>query len=217
MSGFDLERIKQSDSAKKQATKADRDELNVSNVGEYLKFLETHPDVCQLSPNRFIEIIETAGKEKVTEEIQLAGAPVRYTLFSSLYGVDKSVHTLVNYLRAGAQGDAIGKQLLLLVGPPASGKSTTLTILKQALEDYDAKPIFQLENCPRQEEPLHVVPRYMRRSHWNPEKIKNFGLVEPIEDSLGISDIYGDLCQIFYLYLDSNDSCAYNEEQHEAA
>ena len=201
MPGFDLERIKQSDSAKKQATKADRDEINVSNVGEYLKFLETHPDVYQLSPNRFVEIIETAGKEKVTEEIQLAGAPVRYNLFSSLYGVDKSLHTLVNYLRAGAQGDAIGKQLLLLVGPPASGKSTTLTILKQALEDYDTKPVFQLENCPRQEEPLHVVPRYMRRSHWNPDKSKKFGLVEPIEDSLGISDIYGDLCPPCRAYL----------------
>jgi len=183
VSKFDLERIKKADSDKKRDVKERRDKINIKTVGEYLEFLENNPKVAQNSKARFVEIVE--GRED---------------LFSDLFGIEETINTLVNYLRAGAQGEAVGKQMALLVGPPASGKSTIATILKQALEDYDARPVFKLVGCPRQEEPLNATPRYMRRRNWNSKKSTNFGLEEPLEDVLGISDITGDLCPVCRAY-----------------
>jgi len=70
------------------------------------------------------------------------------------------------------------RQVLYLMGPVGSGKSSLAEKLHRGLEESD--PIFVIEDCPMFEEPLHLIPRHLR---------KEFGQM------LGVY-IEGDLCPV---------------------
>jgi len=135
-----------------------------TNFKEYLEMLQEDPSLAQNSSARILEIIATAGIEDIPDyERWTAGVDKRYKLFSSkLFGVEKSISELINYFKAGAFGLSTGRQILLLVGPTGSGKSTCVSILKNSLKDYVGKPVFMIKGCPMQEEPLHLLPHYLR-------------------------------------------------------
>jgi len=146
---------------------------------EYLKLLKEDPQIAQNASARLLEMILSYGEESIPASEMIPDATKRYRLFAdNLFGVDKPIQDLVEFLKIGAQGLSSGKQILLLVGPPASGKSTLVTILKKALEEYRTRPVFAIKGCPIREEPLHLVPKHLR---------EKFG------KKLGVK-IEGDLC-----------------------
>ena len=58
------------------------------------------------------------------------------------------------------------KRILLLMGPPASGKSSIVNLLKGGLERYtrtDQGTTYAIKGCPMQEEPLHLIPEDRRQ------------------------------------------------------
>src|SRR3546814_19663971 len=63
-------------------------------------------------------------------------------------------------LSAALKGEE-SRQVLYLLGPVGAGKSSLIEKLRRGLEDAD--PIYAIEGCPMQEEPLHLIPRPLRR------------------------------------------------------
>ena len=65
------------------------------------------------------------------------GALVHYQLFDDrLFGVDDAISEVVEYFAGAAKRLESRKRILLLIGPPGSGKSTLVNTIKEGLEDY---------------------------------------------------------------------------------
>src|SRR3989344_4036165 len=180
---FNLNGIIERDAERKRTRKSAE---KVLTFRDYLNLLKEDPRIAQNSPGRLLEIILSYGTTEVPEKERWSiddGEPVsvRYGLFTKkLFGVDKPIFQVVKYFKAGANRLSTGKQILLLVGPTASGKSTFVNILKRALENYEARQVFAIDGCPMLEEPLHLLPRHLRAE---------------FETELGIR-IEGDLCPV---------------------
>jgi len=162
----------------------------------YLRLIAKDPKIAQNSHSRLLEICENAGVEEIPESERWLGANKRYKLFSKeLFGVDKPINDIISYFNMGAKGLSTGKQILLLVGPPASGKSTFVNIVKKALEGYRLRPVYCIKGCPMHEEPLHLLPRYMRdQVRIGPKECEECRVKpNPGHLHLGI-EIKGDLC-----------------------
>jgi serine protein kinase len=82
-----------------------------------------------------------------------------------LYGIEETLHRLVDYFKAAAAGGEVGRRLLLLLGPPSGGKSSLVILLKRGLEEYshtEAGALYAIQGCPVHESPLHLVPHTLR-------------------------------------------------------
>ncbi len=146
---------------------------------EYLELLRGDPRIAQSAPARLHEIVLNRGTENVPDGERWLGISKRYPMFSDvLYGVEKPVADFVEYLGTGAAGLSTGKQPVVFVGPPASGKSSAVSIIKKELEVNRERPIYFIKGCPKHEEPLHLLPRHLRPK---------------FEAELGVR-IEGDLC-----------------------
>ena len=110
---------------------------------EYLDLLRQDPSVAQSSSARLHEIVLGQGVETVPEGERWLGVSKRYPMFSkALYGVEKPIADLVEYLGTGAAGLSTGKQPVVFVGPPASGKSSVVTVIKRGIS-----PRTRMEDC----------------------------------------------------------------------
>ncbi|MBI2108940.1 MAG: hypothetical protein HYT93_02015 [Parcubacteria group bacterium] len=148
---------------------------------EYLELVKQNPRIAQNAFARVHQMIMHAGIEEIPEHERWLGVDRRLLFFAQkLFGIDSCVVQLTDHMEAGANRASTGKQIPLLVGPPASGKSSIVKMLKQGLEHYDLLPIFAISGCPKHEEPLHLLPRNTR---------------EEIEKDLGVR-ITGDLCHV---------------------
>ncbi|MGF1671581.1 MAG: hypothetical protein ACFCU6_14140 [Balneolaceae bacterium] len=179
-----------------KSKKVKEEEESVITLKEYLDLVRDNPKIAQSSPARIWEMFEKAGREKITDrEKEILQADYRYKLVADeLYGVERAVEEIAEYFKAGAKRASTAKQILLLVGPPASGKSTFVRTLIRALENYNEHTLYRIKGCPMNEDPLHALPRYLRQNHWDPERAEKLGVDKPIEIELGIPPIKGELC-----------------------
>ncbi|MCM8711436.1 PrkA family serine protein kinase [Clostridium sp. SYSU_GA19001] len=151
---------------------------------DYLEIVKENPDVAKLAHKRMHDIIVGKGFEVLKPEEnqrirKIYGNEVikRYNFFKDdFFGIDKVLMKIVNYFHAAAMKGEESRQVLYLVGPVGAGKSSLVEALKKALEA--APPIYSIKGCPMMEEPLHLIPKHLR---------KNF------EELLGVQ-IEGDLC-----------------------
>ena len=127
---------------------------------DYLRIVGDNPNPSRLS-HRLIYDAMTAsdGSDSATGERNC-------TLFDGkIFGLDDAIRRIVHYFASSARRLEIRKRILLLLGPPASGKSSVVTLIKEALEDYtrtDAGAVYAIKDCPMQEEPLHLIPHEAR-------------------------------------------------------
>ncbi|MFY9457927.1 MAG: hypothetical protein WAP23_03300 [Candidatus Spechtbacterales bacterium] len=171
-----LESIIKQDAERKRTDAAEK---KVITFREYIELLREDPYIAQNSPARLLELLLDRGIEEIPEHERWLGVSKRYKVFSGvLFGVDKPMHEFMEYLGTGAVRLSTGKQPVVFVGPPASGKSTAVSIIKRELEAYRRRPVFFIKGCPKHEEPLHLLPRHLRA-----EFEKKFGV-----------KIEGDLC-----------------------
>jgi serine protein kinase len=121
---------------------------------EYFDRVCAEPQLAELAHARMARMIESAG---VTEH----DGRRNYDFFEhELYGMDDVIEDIVDYFRSAAQRLDIRKRILLLMGPPASAKSTTVALLKRGMERFthtDAGAMFGIVGCPLHEEPLHLL------------------------------------------------------------
>lgn len=153
---------------------------------EYLEILKKDPKHAILSHQRLYEVITSPGVEIIrTDENprlrRIYGNDVlkKYKFFEDdFFGIDKTIMKIVNYFNSAAMAGEESRQVLYLVGPVGSGKSSLMEALKRALET--SNPVYALKGCPMREEPLHLVPKHLRNQ---------------FEEILG-AKIEGDLCPV---------------------
>ena len=152
---------------------------------DYTELIRKNPDLAILSHQRVFGLISKAGVEVVkTDEHprlrRIYGNDVirRYRFFEDFYGIDKTIMDIVRYFHSAAMAGEEARQVLYLVGPVGSGKSSIMEVLKRALEK--SPDIYCLKGCPMREEPLHLVPKHLRKE---------------VEELLKVQ-IEGDLCPI---------------------
>ncbi|MCH8310012.1 MAG: protein prkA [Chloroflexi bacterium] len=127
---------------------------------KYLEMVRDDPSVSRLSHRLIYDAILEEGVEESD-----FGDPI-YTLFKDkIYGLDDALRRIIEYFGSASRRLEIRKRILLLLGPPASGKSSVVALIKGALERYtrtEAGTLYAIKGCPMQEEPLHLIPDQLR-------------------------------------------------------
>jgi len=153
---------------------------------EYLEMVKADPTFTKLSHARIYDLIIASG----TRNIQDADDPRTKRLYKDeqvkvynffadeFFGIERTIAQLVRYFHSASLKGEESRQVLYLMGPVGSGKSSLVERVQRGLEQ--ASTVYSIEGCPMHEEPLHLIPRHLRRE---------------FEKMLGVH-IEGDLCPV---------------------
>ena len=153
---------------------------------EYLELVRTNPGMSQLAHKRLYSMLVDPG----VTEVDLEQNPRLKRIFKSdkiksfnffadeFFGMEKTINQIVRYFHSASLKGEESRQVLYLVGPVGSGKSSLVEKLKKGLERLP--PFHAIEGCPMYEEPLHLIPRHLRKE---------------FSKMLGV-EIEGDLCPV---------------------
>jgi serine protein kinase len=153
---------------------------------DYLEVLKENPDAAKLAHKRIHHIISKFGVDTLKPEENLRIRKIygnetikSYGFFKNeFFGIDKTLMKIASYFYSAAMEGEESRQVLYLVGPVGSGKSSIVDSFKKAIEV--SEPIYGLKGCPMREEPLHLIPKHLRKK---------------FEEALGVK-IEGDLCPV---------------------
>ncbi|MEN9845089.1 MAG: hypothetical protein RIS36_236 [Pseudomonadota bacterium] len=153
---------------------------------EYLEKVRENPGAVKLAHKRLYDMIADKG----TVEVDLEQDPRLKRIFKGeklkvfnffadeFFGMEKTLNQIVRYFHSASLRGEESRQVLYLVGPVGSGKSSLVERLKKGLEELQF--FYSIEGCPMNEEPLHLVPRHLRKE---------------FSKMLGV-EIEGDLCPV---------------------
>ncbi|MBZ0273723.1 serine protein kinase [bacterium] len=135
---------------------------------DYLDMVKNDPTIADLSHARLFHMIMMPGAHDVLETenprtkrlFKNENVKVYPFFEDSFFGMERTINEIVRYFRSASLKGEESRQVLYLVGPVGSGKSSLVERIKQGLEDMP--PFFAIDGCPMQEDPLHLVPRHMR-------------------------------------------------------
>ncbi|MBN8549683.1 MAG: serine protein kinase [Deltaproteobacteria bacterium] len=153
---------------------------------EYLEIVRATPTIAELAHKRMYDMLVTAGVTEVNLEenprLKRIYKGERLKVFNffadEFYGMEKTLNHIVRYFHSASLKGEESRQVLYLVGPVGSGKSSLVEKLKRGLESLT--PFHAVDGCPMLEEPLHLIPRHLR---------KEFSKMLDV-------DIEGDLCPV---------------------
>ncbi|HTM08324.1 MAG TPA: serine protein kinase [Verrucomicrobiae bacterium] len=156
------------------------------NLLGYLEKVKESPSITKLAHARMHDIIMRPGVSDIQENndprikrLYKDESVKVYAFFADeFFGIEKTIAQIVRYFHAAALKGEESRQVLYLMGPVGSGKSSLVEKLHRGLEESD--PIFAIDGCPMFEEPLHLIPRHLRKE---------------FEKMLGVH-IEGDLCPV---------------------
>src|SRR5215467_13661590 len=152
----------------------------------YLEKVKEEPSVAKLAHARLYDMIMRARAHDIleTEDPRVKrlykDEPVKvYEFFADeFFGIERTINQIVRYFHSASLKGEESRQVLYLMGPVGSGKSSLVEKLQRGLEEADA--VYAIEGCPMFEEPLHLIPRHLRKE---------------FEKMLGVH-IEGDLCPV---------------------
>src|ERR1700726_1538768 len=153
---------------------------------EYLELVKKDPPMTKLSHARIYDLIMSVGVRNVNDSDNQRSRglhkdePVKVFNFfaDEFFGIEKTVSQIVRFFHSASLKGEESRQVLYLMGPVGSGKSSLVERVQRGLEQ--ASPVYSIEGCPMHEEPLHLIPRHLRRE---------------FEKMLGVH-IEGDLCPV---------------------
>ncbi len=146
---------------------------------EYLDIVRANPKVTRTAYQRVYDMILSHGTEETVVNKEKV---TRYKFFQdpvhqgqdAIFGLEKTLTSLVNILMSAAQRYGTERRVLLLHGPVGSSKSTIARLLKKGLENYSKSDdgavytygwreegldgVDTYADCPMHEEPLHLIP-----------------------------------------------------------
>ncbi len=153
---------------------------------EYLDKVKADPIGTKLAHAREYDLIISSGLRDIQQSDDprtrrlYKDEPIKvYNFFADeFFGIEKTIAQLVRYFHSASLKGEESRQVLYLMGPVGSGKSSLVERLQRGLEQ--AAPVYSIEGCPMHEEPLHLIPRHLRKE---------------FEKMLGVH-IEGDLCPV---------------------
>ncbi|HUF43145.1 MAG TPA: serine protein kinase, partial [Verrucomicrobiae bacterium] len=156
------------------------------NLLGYLEKVRSDPSIAKLAHARLYDVIIKSGARDIHEDrdprvkrLYKDESVKLYNFFSDeFFGIEKTIAHIVRYLHAASLKGEESRQVLYLMGPVGSGKSSLVEKLHRGLEE--SEPIYAIEGCPMFEQPLHLIPRHLRKE---------------FEKMLGLH-IEGDLCPV---------------------
>ena len=127
---------------------------------DYLGIVLEDPTKSRLSHAYIYDAIASRGSDVTPDGDRV------YNLFKDeIFGLEEPLDRIVQYFAASAQRFEVRKRILLLLGPPASGKSTVTELIKRAMEAYsrsDEGTVYAIKGCPMQCDPLQLIPENLR-------------------------------------------------------
>lgn len=176
---------------------------------EYLEIVKEQPWVAQSAHSRVYNMIKDSG-------IEVNGVK-RYNFFSGqLFGLEESLERLIEeYFHPAAKRLDVRKRILLLMGPVSGGKSTLVSLLKRGLETYSLKSqgaIYAIKGCPMHEDPLHLIPQYLREDFYEEYGIRIEGNLSPL-NLMRLEKEYGNRIEdVIVAFLASIFTAGYNDK-----
>jgi len=151
---------------------------------DYLEKVKEDPSMTRLAHSRIYDMIVSHGMSDITESDDPRSKRLYkdeslkvYDFFKDeFFGIERTVAQIARYFHSASLKGEESRQVLYLMGPVGSGKSSLVEKLQRGLEGVE--PVYAIEGCPMFEEPLHLVPRHLRKE---------------FEKMLGVH-IEGDLC-----------------------
>lgn len=168
---------------------------------EYLELVRQDPTLPRLAHGRLYEMMMRDGSQDMLESADARTKRLykdeslkTYNFFrDEFFGIEKTVSQIVRYFHSASLKGEESRQVLYLMGPVGSGKSSLVEKLQRGLENSDA--FYAIEGCPMFEEPLHLLPRHLRKE---------------FEKMLGVN-IEGDLCPVCRFRLKEEFGTRYEE------
>src|SRR5260221_793150 len=168
---------------------------------EYLEVVKSDPMATKLAHARIYDLIISLGLRALhdTDDSRTKrlykDEPLKvYNFFAEeFFGIERTISQIVRYFHSASLKGEESRQVLYLMGPVGSGKSSLVERVQRGLEQVGM--IYAIEGCPMNEEPLHLIPRHLR-----PE----------FEKMLGVH-IEGDLCPVCRYRLKSEFNNRYEE------
>lgn len=168
--------------------KADTDLLWKGSFREFLKKYEEdkadNANIGVLAHQRVYNMVMASGSER---KEHFGKKRISYSFFEdTLYGIEDSIDSLMSYFHSASQKTETSRRMLLMYGPPSSGKSDIVQHLKRGLEEYtrtDPGSLYALGGSKMHENPFLLIPEKLR-----PDFEKQFGL--RIEGQLGPDTAY---------------------------
>ena len=152
---------------------------------EYLEMLEEDKGLSMLAHKRLYKTILEKGMTRMTEDDSRCnnlfnGEAVRtYDYFQDrFFGMERPLSKIMRYLHSASMKGEESRQVLLLLGPVGAGKSALVEHIKRALEG--SGPLYALKDCPINEEPIHLVPRSLRKEFMDIYGVKIEGDLCPV-------------------------------------
>lgn len=130
---------------------------------EYTELVEKNPSMVKSAAARIYEMITREGTQTIDNERirRIFGGPIKsHNFFHDFYGIEKPIEQIVNFFKAAAAGLEESRQILYLMGPVGSGKSSIVARIMEGLTRLD--PVYVIDGCPMFEEPLHLLPEGLR-------------------------------------------------------
>jgi serine protein kinase len=127
---------------------------------EYLALAIDNPWLARNSHARVNDMIRSQGTVS-DSDVRLG----RNIFEDSIFGLDSALNQLIRFFRSATSDTEMRKRILLLLGPPASGKASIVSLLKRGMERYSLTrygATYAISGCPMHEEPLHLIPHGQR-------------------------------------------------------
>jgi len=139
------------------------------NLLGYLEKVKEDPSIAKLAHARVYDLLLKPGVREIQDSDDFRvrklykDEPVKiYDFFADeFYGIEKTVAQIVRYFQSASLKGEESRQVIFLMGPVGSGKSSLIEKIHRGLEA--AVPFYAIEGCPMFEEPLHLIPRHLRK------------------------------------------------------
>src|SRR5215469_11032685 len=119
---------------------------------DYLELVKSDPTMTKMSHARIYDMIISQGTRTITDTDDqrtkrlYKDEPIKvYNFFADeFFGIERTIAQLVRYFHSASLKGEESRQVLYLMGPVGSGKSSLVERVQRGLEQLD--PVYAIEN-----------------------------------------------------------------------